>query len=101
MPWEWITVGLAVVLVIQIAIYRVSLKENRGLTNLLILILLHDDVCAFRRKDLLEFLRVSDAKNGYSLYSQVLQAAFKSAMKQERGGEAGIAHALWAAKMTT
>jgi hypothetical protein len=76
----WIAIGLAVVLVMLIAVYRVSLKEIRGLKNHLVVILLFEDIYAVQRKDLLEFVRVTQAKNAYDLYHKASLKA--SARKQ-------------------
>jgi hypothetical protein len=59
---EWIVGILALVLVMQIALYRKSLQEGRDLANYALLILLDETVYAAQRKGLSDLVRTIDAK---------------------------------------
>ena len=66
MEW-WIIAALTGVVLLLTKLYRTSLRENRGLTNCALLILLDEKVHEAQRASLLEFVRASDAKNAGAL----------------------------------
>ena len=80
MEW-WIIAALVAVTVMMISVYSISLRENRGLTNYVIGILLDEEVYRKQREGLIEFIRQCDAKNATELDTDVRQAAQSLAMK--------------------
>jgi len=65
---EWVIIGvLAVAVLILISIYRRSLRESRGLANLVHLILLDSTVYETQSKGLVDLVRRTDAKNAIHL----------------------------------
>ena len=72
---EWLIIGvLAVVVLILISIYRRSLREGRGLANLVVLILLDPKVHEAQTKALADLVRGIDAKNAGELGGKVYLA---------------------------
>jgi len=70
MEW-WIIGGLALVVIMLIAVYRASLRENRNITHYALMMLADPGVYEAQRKSLLEFISKSDAKGASSLGSEV------------------------------
>jgi hypothetical protein len=70
MEW-WIIGALVVVVVILIAIYLRSLRESKGLANLVLLILLDQAIHATQSKGLADLVRGIDAKNAGELGGKV------------------------------
>jgi hypothetical protein len=73
MEW-WIIGALVVVVVILIAIYLRSLRESKGLANLVLLILLDQKIHATQSKGLADLVRGIDAKNAGELGGKVYVA---------------------------
>jgi len=72
---EWVIIGvLAVAVLILISIYRRSLRESRGLANLVHLILLDSKVYETQSKGLVDLVRRTDAKNAFELSGKVYLA---------------------------
>jgi hypothetical protein len=95
---EWLIIGvLAVVVLILISIYRRSLRESRGLTNLVVLILLDPKVHEAQTKGLADLVRGSDAKNAGELGGKVYLATCELAERLS-GNSLGTAGLLWKLK---
>jgi hypothetical protein len=95
---EWLIVGvLAVVVVILISIYRRSLRESRGLANLVVLILLDPKVHEAQSKGLVDVVHRIHAKNAGELGGRVFLAICELAerMSDNSLGTAGL---LWKLK---
>ena len=80
MEW-WIIAGLGALVVLFVSVYSISLRENRGLSNYVIGILLDEEIHRKQREGLIEFIRQSDAKNAAELSTNVYQATQSLAMK--------------------
>jgi hypothetical protein len=95
---EWLITGvLAVVVVILIAIYRRSLRESRGLANLVVLILLDPKIHEAQTKGLADLVRGIDAKNAGELGGKVYLATCELAERLS-GNSLGTAGLLWKLK---
>jgi hypothetical protein len=95
---EWLIIGvLTVVVLILISIYRRSLRESRGLANLVVLILLEPKVHEAQTKGLADLVRGSDAKNAFELSSKVYLATCELAARLS-GNSIGTAGLLWKLK---
>jgi|SRR5215831_10476705 len=94
---EWVVIAcLLVILIVLIAIHRLSLRDSRGLQNQMVMVLLSEDMYAAQRKRLLDFVSSVDAENATDLYGQTSQAATNLAVK---GADAALtADLLWEAK---
>jgi hypothetical protein len=55
MEW-WIIIGLSVVVLILIAIYRRSLRENRAVVHYALILLLSDDIYKIQRSKLAQYV---------------------------------------------
>jgi len=80
MEW-WIIAALVAVTVMMISVYSISLRENRGLSNYVIGILLDEEVYRKQQESLIEFIRQCDAKDARELSRNVYQATQSLAMK--------------------
>ena len=80
MEW-WIIGALAVVALVLISVYRIALRENRALTNFLLLILLDPKAHEAHRASLVEFVRATDAKNAGDLSIKTALATQSAAAK--------------------
>jgi hypothetical protein len=96
MEW-WIIAALTGVVLLLTKLYRISLRENRELTNYALLILLDEKVHEVQRASLAEFVRVSDAKNAKELGTNVYLATSKLAARLS-GNMLGVAGLLWKLK---
>jgi hypothetical protein len=96
MEW-WLIAGLAIVVVVLIAIYRLALKENRDMTHYALLILLDEDVYRAQRQVPFEFVRTTDASGASDLGTKVYLATGRLASKLSRNA-LGVAGLLWKLK---
>jgi len=96
MEW-WIIAALAGALLMMLAVYRISLRENRALTNYVLLILLDETVHASQRRALADFVRASDAKYAGELGGKVYLATGQLA-ERLRGTMLGTNGLLWKLK---
>jgi hypothetical protein len=98
MEW-WIIGGLTVVLLILIAIYRRSLRENRNLANYVLLILLDQKIHTVQSKGLADLVRTIDAKNAGELGGRVYMATSQLAERLS-GNMLGTYGLLWQLKIS-
>ena len=96
MEW-WIIGALTVAVVTLIAIYRRSLRESRGLANLVLLILLDQKIHAAQSKGLVDLVGGIDAKNAGELGGKVYLATCELAERLS-GNPLGTAGLLWKLK---
>jgi hypothetical protein len=97
MEW-WIIAALAVVVVVLISIYRISVREGRELTHYLLMLILQDDIYRAARINLSNFVASADAKNAAQLCSLVFMATGKSAANMEKHGLL-VSQLLWQMKI--
>jgi hypothetical protein len=97
MEW-WIVAALAVVLLVQIKVYRLALAENRALTNYVLLMLLDGKVQGVQRASLVEFVHATDAKNAGDLGIKVRLATESLATKLYGNTLLGVNGMLWKLK---
>jgi hypothetical protein len=74
MEW-WIIAALVAGLLLLGKMYRISVRENRELTNFALLSLLDDYARTRQREALIDLVRVTDAKNAGELGSKVFVGA--------------------------
>jgi hypothetical protein len=94
---QWIIAALILVVIVLIAVYRRSLRESRGLANLVLLILLDQKVHAAQSKALAEMVRGIDARNAGELGGKVHLATCELAERLS-GNSLGTAGLLWQLK---
>ena len=93
MEW-WITGVLLIAVIILISIYRISLRENRQLTDYLLLLILNDEVYKAARINLSRVVASADANNPIQLNTLVSLATGKSAANMTKHG-ISVAALLW------
>jgi hypothetical protein len=95
---EWLLIGiLTVVILILITIYRRSLRESRGLANLVVLILLDPKIHAAQSEGLANLVHGIDAKNAGELGGKVYLATCELAERLS-GNSLGTYGLLWKLK---
>jgi hypothetical protein len=95
---EWLIIGvLTVVVLILISIYRRSLRESRGLANLVHLILLDPKIYSAQSKGLADLVHGIEAKNAIELSGKVYLATTELAERLS-GNSLGTAGLLWKLK---
>jgi hypothetical protein len=97
MEW-WIIGGLVVVLFMMISVYRIALRENRELTNYVLLILLEDGIHKVQSASLAELVRATDAKHAGDLSLKVRIAMQSLAAKLSATTMPGVNGMLWKLK---
>jgi hypothetical protein len=80
MEW-WIIAALAVALLIMISVYRIALRENRALTNFVLLVLLDSKVYEAQRASVAEFVRAIEAKSAADLGIKTALATQSASLK--------------------
>jgi hypothetical protein len=95
MEW-WIVAALAVVLLVQIKVYRLALAENRALTNYVLLVLLDEKVQGGYSVQV--WLSLYNAKNAGDLGIKVRLATESLATKLYSNTLLGVNGMLWKLK---